>query len=165
MIEMTTDAFRTRCDEAGIHTVEVAIGDTYGHLRGKRVPVDRYFAEVAESGASLADAVFILNVCDELIDHEIVNMDNGFLDTRIVPDPAAARLLTHRPGYALVCRDSFGEHGAPHVRAPRAGRRRRRGRQRCYPRAARGRGPRARPGPFSCAATPAPWRAQGGPPF
>ena len=120
MIEMTNDAFRTRCDEADIHTVEVAIGDTYGHLRGKRVPVDRYFAEVEESGASIADAVFILNVCDELIDHEIVNMDNGFLDTQIVPDPASARLLTHRPGYALVFCDSFDEHGAPHVLAPRA---------------------------------------------
>ena len=92
MTELTSEAFRSLCEEAAVHTVEVAIADTYAHLRGKRVPVGRYFDEVAESGASIADAVFILNVRDELIDHETVNMENGFLDTRIVPDPATGRL-------------------------------------------------------------------------
>ena len=112
MTELTSEAFRSLCEEAAVHTVEVAIADTYAHLRGKRVPVGRYFDEVADSGASIADAVFILNVRDELIDHETVNMENGFLDTRIVPDPATGRLLSHRPGYALVFCDCFDEHGA-----------------------------------------------------
>lgn len=120
MTNLDTEAFQKICTEAGVHTVEVAVADTYAHLRGKRVPVDRYFAEVAASGASIADAVFILNASDDLIDHEIVNMDNGFLDTRIVPDPASGRLLTHRPGYALVFCDSYGAHGEPHVLATRS---------------------------------------------
>ena len=43
MTELTSEAFRSLCEEAAVHTVEVAIADTYAHLRGKRVPVGRYF--------------------------------------------------------------------------------------------------------------------------
>ena len=41
---MSAESFHARCREAGVHTVEVAAPDTQGHLRGKRVPVDRFFA-------------------------------------------------------------------------------------------------------------------------
>ena len=111
---LTAEAFRNLCFDNGVHTVEVAVVDTYAHLRGKRVPVDRFFDEVMSDGVSIADAVFILNVRDELIEHELVNMESGFLDTGIVPDVSTGRLLTHRPGYALVFTDAYDEHGAVH---------------------------------------------------
>lgn len=117
--QMTVGAFRALCADHGVHTVEVAVADTYAHPRGKRVPVERFFDEVLEGGVAIADAVFILNVRDELIDHEFVNMDNGFLDTRLIPDVSSGRILTHRPGYALVFCDSYDEEGALHHLAPR----------------------------------------------
>ena len=116
---LTAEAFRNLCSDNGVHTVEVAVVDTYAHLRGKRVPVDRFFDEVMSDGVSIADAVFILNVRDELIEHELVNMESGFLDTGIVPDVSTGRLLTHRPGYALVFTDAYDEHGAVHPLSPR----------------------------------------------
>lgn len=118
--QMTAEVFRKLCAGHDVHTVEIAVADTFAHLRGKRVPVGRFFDEVVDSGAAIADAVFILNVRDELIDHEFVNMEIGFLDTRLVPDVSTGRLLTHRPGYALVFCDSYDEEGAPHHLSPRA---------------------------------------------
>ncbi len=117
--QMTAEAFRAACTAHQVHTVELAVVDTYAHPRGKRVPVERFFDEVLDGGAAIADAVFILNVRDELIDHEFVNMETGFLDTRLVPDVSTARILTHRPGYALVFCDSYDEEGALHHLAPR----------------------------------------------
>jgi len=120
MTSMNLNTFLTKCKETGVHTVEVAVVDTFAHLRGKRVPVDRYFAEVAEGGAAIADAIYVLGMDDDIVEHETVNMDSGFLDTRIVPDLDSHRLLTHRPGYGLVFCSSLDEHGSgPHELSPR----------------------------------------------
>ena len=120
MTQMNLNTFLTKCKETGVHTVEVAVVDTFAHLRGKRVPVDRYFAEVAEGGAAIADAIYILGMDDDIVEHATVNMDSGFLDTRIVPDLESHRLLTHRPGYGLVFCSSLDEHGTgPHELSPR----------------------------------------------
>ena len=37
-----------------------------------------------------------------------------------MPDISTARLLTHRPGYALVFADTYDEHAEPHPLAPRS---------------------------------------------
>lgn len=116
---MTADEFRSRCAEAGVHTVELATPDTQGHLRGKRIPVDRFFATTLTSGANIADAMFVFDMQNDLPDNEFVNMDTGYLDCTLVPDVATGRILTHRPGYAIVLASVTDPHGASHPLSPR----------------------------------------------
>ena len=111
--------FQEECVAAGVHTVEVATPDTQGHLRGKRVPVERFFATVATDGVAIADAIFVMDAQDDLTDNPFINMDTGYLDCRLVPDLATGRILTHRPGYAIVFTEVLDEHGGPHPLAPR----------------------------------------------
>ena len=111
--------FQERCAAAGVHTVEVATSDTQGHLRGKRVPVRRFFDTVATTGVAIADAIFVMDAQDDLTDNPYINMDTGYLDCRLVPDLSSGRILTHQPGYAVVFCDVLDEHGGPHPLAPR----------------------------------------------
>ncbi len=119
-ISSSTEAFKAVCDEHGVHTVELAVADTQGHLRGKRVPAGRYFDSVHTSGANAADALFVFDMQNDLPDNEFVNIDTGYLDCHFTPDNTTGRLLTHRPGYALVFADTENEHGDPHPLAPRS---------------------------------------------
>lgn len=112
------DEFSALMSAHDVHTVEIAVPDTQGHLRGKRIPIER-FLRIAETGIAMADAIFVFDIQCDLPDHPHVNMDTGYLDTRVVPDLSTARILTHRPGYALVFADAFDETGAPHPLAPR----------------------------------------------
>lgn len=116
---MTADEFRARCTEAGVHTVELATPDSQGHLRGKRIPVDRFFETTLTSGANVADAMFVFDMQNDLPDNEFVNMDTGYLDCTLVPDVSTGRILTHRPGYALVFASVNDPHGNPHPLSPR----------------------------------------------
>ena len=113
------ESARARATAAGIHTVEVAAPDTQGHLRGKRVPVERFFGRTLTSGVNIADAMFVFDIANDLPDNEFVNMDSGYLDCALIPDVTTLRLLTHRPGYALAFADAFDPHGSPHLLAPR----------------------------------------------
>lgn len=103
-----------------VHTVELATPDTQGHLRGKRIPVERFLDSVHRTGDHIADAIFVFDVRNDLPANEFVNMDSGYLDCHLVPDHSTGRILTHRPGYALVFSDAFNEHGEPHPLSPRA---------------------------------------------
>ncbi len=116
---MTDDSFRTLCADHSIHTVEIGTPDTQGHLRGKRVPVERFFETTVDSGVNIADAMFVLDMQNDLPDNEFINMDTGYLDCNFVPDVSTGRILTHRPGYAVVFADAYNHHGAPHPLAPR----------------------------------------------
>ena len=117
---LTLEAFQEMCEGNGVHTVEVAIPDTYGHLRGKRVPVDRFFATTHSSPCGIADAIFVMDMHNDLPDNEFINMDSGFLDCHLHADVSTGRILTHRPGYALVFADALDPHGNPHPLSPRA---------------------------------------------
>ena len=119
MTETPAAEFEHRCREHGIHTIEVAAPDTQGHLRGKRVPIDRFFRTTLHHGVHIADAMFVFDMQNDLPDNPYINMDSGFLDCHLVPDVTTGRLLTHRPGYALVFADAFDQHGEPHPLAPR----------------------------------------------
>ncbi len=103
-----------------IHTVELAAPDTQGHLRGKRIPARRFLETAHEAGANVADAMFVFDIQNDLPDNEFVNIDTGYLDTHLTADMGTGRILTHRPGYALVFADAADEHGAPHPLAPRS---------------------------------------------
>ncbi len=115
----TANDFEARCRAAGVHTVEVGAPDTQGHLRGKRVPIDRFFATTVRTGVNIADAMFVFDMQNDLVDNPYINMDSGFLDCKLVPDVSTGRILSHRPGYAIVFADAVDPHGAPHPNAPR----------------------------------------------
>ena len=103
----------------GVHTVELAITDTFGHLRGKRVPADRFVRTVAEHGAHIADAIYVMDVQCDIVDSPLINMGTGFLDMHLEPDLATFRVLKHRPGYATVMAVGVDHHGHPHPVDPR----------------------------------------------
>lgn len=103
-----------------VHTVELAAPDTQGHLRGKRIPARRFLDTAHESGANIADAMFVFDMQNDLPDNEFVNIDTGYLDAHLTADVTTGRVLTHRPGYALMFADAENEHGAPHPLAPRS---------------------------------------------
>ncbi len=111
--------FADLCAAHSVHTVEVAVPETQGGLRGKRVPADRFFGGVHAAGLHIADAIFVFDMQDDLPDNEFVNMDSGYLDCHLAPDVSTGRILTHRPGYALVFADTTNEQGEPHPLAPR----------------------------------------------
>ncbi|MEL6983150.1 MAG: glutamine synthetase family protein, partial [Actinomycetota bacterium] len=102
-----------------LHTIELAAPDTQGHLRGKRIPAARFLDRVHASGASIADAMFVFDMANDLPDNEFINMDTGYLDCHLVPDNTTGRILGHRPGYGLVFADAKDPSGQPHPLAPR----------------------------------------------
>ena len=112
--------FRQRCEAAGVHTVEIGTPDIHGHLRGKRVPVARFFETTVTGGVHIADAIFVMDLVNDLPDNEFVNMDSGYLDCHFAIDDGTGRILTHRPGYALMFADSFDKSHQPHFLAPRS---------------------------------------------
>jgi glutamine synthetase len=105
--------------DAGVHTVEVATPDLQGRLRGKRVPIGRFCDSVAASGVNIADAIYVFDIVDEILDNPYINMAAGYLDCTLVPQLDTLRLLPHRPGYAIVFAESHGEHGL-HPISPRS---------------------------------------------
>ncbi|MEM7324443.1 MAG: glutamine synthetase family protein [Actinomycetota bacterium] len=118
-IARSIEEFRAAAAEHELHTVELAAPDTQGHLRGKRVPVQRFLDDVHASGANIADAMFVFDMQNDLPDNEFVNMDSGYLDCHLVPDNTTGRVFSHRPGYGLVFADAVNELGDPHPLAPR----------------------------------------------
>lgn len=116
---LTLEAFEQRCNDHDVHTVEVATPDAHGHLRGKRVPAKRFFAGAHDTAFGIADAIFVMDLLDDLPDNEFVNMDSGFLDCHLRADVATGRILTHRPGYALVFANAYDHQGDLHPLAPR----------------------------------------------
>ena len=118
-VEVSAAEVRATWVSAGIHTVEVGAPDTQGHLRGKRVPIDRFFDTTLKSGVNIADAMFVFDVQNDLPENPYINMDSGYLDCRLAPDLSTGRILAHRPGYALVFANAFDAHGQPHPLAPR----------------------------------------------
>jgi glutamine synthetase len=114
------DEAKRAVEHHGIHTVEVGVSDTYGHLRGKRVPAARFFKSVAHGGLNIADAIYVFDVQCDIVDAPTINMGTGYLDTHLTPDLSTFRLLPHRPGYAIVLSHSSDEHGQAHPLDPRA---------------------------------------------
>jgi glutamine synthetase len=113
------DDIALRIREHQIHTVEVAVTDTYGHMRGKRVPAERFLRSVASGGVNIADAIYVFDPLCEIVDAPTINMGTGYLDMHLTPDLATFRVLTHRPGYGIVFCSAHHEDGTPHELDPR----------------------------------------------
>ena len=119
-ISGSIDEFAAAVAANDVHTVELAAPDTQGHLRGKRIPAKRFLEITSKSGANIADAMFVFDMQNDLPDNEFVNMDTGYLDCHLHPRVETGRILTHRPGYAIVFADATDPHGDPHPLAPRS---------------------------------------------
>ena len=119
-ISGSIDEFSAAARDAGVHTVEIATPDTQGHLRGKRVPIDRFISSVHEGGIKIADAMFVFDMQNDLPENEFINMSTGYLDCTLIPDNSSGRILTHRPGYALVFASTKNDDGSAHPLSPRS---------------------------------------------
>ena len=96
---------------ATIHTVECAFADTWGILRGKRIPAGFFAQNTAEQGLrELANAAFIWDLRCEIFDVPFANPDTGYPDMhrRARPRRRSAQ-LTWRDGTALVMCDCINE--------------------------------------------------------
>jgi len=102
-----------------VHTVELAATDLYAHLRGRRIPTERFVASIAANGANFPEAVFAATIECGIVDSPAINMQTGFRDVHLQPDLSSARVFTHRPGYAIVFADVHVHGGAPHPMSPR----------------------------------------------
>lgn len=92
-----------------VHTVELATTDLYGHPRGRRIPRERFLRSVAEHEVSFPEALFAATIDCNIVESDLIGMESGFFDVRLVPDLTSVRLLGHRPGYAFL----FGSVQAP----------------------------------------------------
>ena len=68
-----------------------------GHLRGKRIPIGRFFDTPVRTGANIADAMFVFDMQNDLADNPYMNMDSGFLDCKLVPDVSTGAVLGASP--------------------------------------------------------------------
>lgn len=85
-----------------VHTVELATTDLYGHPRGRRIPSERFLRSVAGHEVSFPEALFAATIDCNIVDSELISMESGFFDVRLIPDLTSLRLLGHRPGYAQL---------------------------------------------------------------
>jgi glutamine synthetase len=112
MATTTEDALaraRAVIEEHGIHTVECGFADTWGHLRGKRIPASHFLRVVAQKGYSMADAAFIWDTRCDIFDLPFANPETGYGDMLVKPDLATLRPITWRDGTALVICDCLTE--------------------------------------------------------
>ncbi len=119
MPPLTLDNIAATMANNSVHTVELVTIDTYGHPRGKRVPASRFTQTVAENGAHIADAIYVMDIQCDIVDSPLINMGTGFLDMHLQPDLSTFRLLAHRPGYATVMTNSLNHQHKPHPLDPR----------------------------------------------
>jgi glutamine synthetase len=90
--------------EHGVHTVECTFPDTWGALRGKRIPASQ-FSRVAGGGLAIADAAFAWDPLCVVFEVAFTNMETGYPDMLIWPDPETFRVLPWRDGVATVMCD------------------------------------------------------------
>jgi len=103
-----------------IDHVRVGGVDIDGVWRGKRVALEAFLATTAAAGTHLCNAVFAVNMVDELIDGlAYTNLDTGFPNVHLVPDLATFAPLVWRTGAAGVLADFVEPDGTPTAVAPR----------------------------------------------
>lgn len=107
-------------DEHAIDHVRVGGVDIDGIWRGKRVALGDFLAHTAASGTHLCNAVFAVNMVDELIAGlAYTNTDTGFPNVHLIPDLATFAPLAWRAGAAGVLADFVEADGTPTAISPR----------------------------------------------
>lgn len=102
------------------HTVELAVADTHGILRGKRIPAEAW-SDVIENGFALADVLFSWTPRCEIRDDDTWSLpSDGWPDTHLWPIDETLRAVPWRPGAALVLCAPRTAGGDPIAVSPRA---------------------------------------------
>ena len=101
-----------------MHTVEVVFPDTWGILRGKRLPASQFGKKTA-SGLQIANAAYIWDPLCGIFEVEFANADTGYPDMIATPDPSTFRTLTWRDGTAMAMMDCREKDGRPVELDPR----------------------------------------------
>jgi glutamine synthetase len=104
----------------GIHTVELAVPDAFGILRGKRVPASAW-PGVVENGARMASVIYTWTPrCEIREDDEWLDPAKGWPDLRVLPLIDQLRAVPWRPGSAQVICDTRDADGVEIPVSPRA---------------------------------------------
>lgn len=104
----------------GVHTVELAVPDAAGVLRGKRVPASAW-PSVARSGIHMASLLYTWTPrCEVREDDDWLDPARGWPDMHVVPMVDDLRVVPWRPGAAQVLCETFEENGDPIAVSPRA---------------------------------------------
>lgn len=103
----------------GVHTVELAVPDAYGVLRGKRVPASAWPA-VLESGLHMSSIIYSWTPLCEIRDaDEWLPPERGWPDMHVQPMVDTLRAVPWRPGAAMVLCDVTEEDGSNLEVSPR----------------------------------------------
>lgn len=104
----------------GVHTVELAVPDAAGVLRGKRVPASAW-PSVARNGIHMASLLYTWTPrCEVRDEDEWLDPARGWPDMHVVPIVDDLRPVPWRPGAAQVLCETFEENGNPIPVSPRA---------------------------------------------
>lgn len=104
----------------GVHTVELAIPDAAGVLRGKRVPASAW-PSVARDGIHMASLIYTWTPrCEVRDDDEWLDPAKGWPDMHVLPMLEDLRQVPWRSGAAQVLCETFEEDGSEIPVSPRA---------------------------------------------
>lgn len=103
----------------GIETVELAVADAYGVLRGKHVPAAQW-SNVAESSLHMCSVIFSWTPrCEIRDDDEWLPPDRGWPDMRVTPMTDTLRAIPWRPGSGIALCEVSQEDGSELPVSPR----------------------------------------------
>ncbi|GLZ00963.1 glutamine synthetase family protein [Actinoplanes sp. NBRC 103695] len=102
--------------ENAIEIVELAVVDTQGAIRGKRIPAPVF--QRSERFA-MSSGLYCLDYGLEVLPAGDYNWASGYPDVFLVPDPETVRLVSWRPGTALVFCDVVDRDAQPVPLDPR----------------------------------------------
>jgi glutamine synthetase len=102
--------------EHSIETVELAVVDTQGAIRGKRIPAPVF---QREPQFAMSSGLYCLDYGLDVLPAGDYSWASGYPDVFLVPDPDTLRLVPWRPGTALVFCDVLDRAGQPVPLDPR----------------------------------------------
>jgi len=104
----------------GVHTVQLAVPDAAGVLRGKLIPASAWPA-VAEGGIHMASVLYTWTPRCEIRDDDVyLDPSKGWPDMHVIPIVEDMRVVPWRPGFALVMCDTRDEEGHELPVSPRS---------------------------------------------
>lgn len=119
---ISANALHAAVESQDITTVEVAVPDMMGRLKGKRLNALTFLDRIA-IGRHVSEAcayILATNVgMDPLGGFDLTGWDKGFQDLGMVADLDTLRVLPYLPGVALVHCDAVQPDGTPLEVAPR----------------------------------------------
>lgn len=101
----------------GTHTVIVALGDLNGIARGKRMHAGVW--EEFKHGIGMCNAIFQMDVTNDIWDTPYANFENGYADFHVVPMIETMRRVPWEEGVVLVVGRAEETDGSPVVCDPR----------------------------------------------